>query len=104
MINLIVVVSLVFLVARCFVPSRPFETFSWPGTYEALAHIWVGFLIAEATRLLVAQFAECAPHEPVCLHRGKTAEAQQAAKAALVMLMALNAVEVLCFLLQWGAE
>lgn len=39
----IVLASCIVAAARFSVPSHGF---SWPGTYEAIAHIWVGFLIA----------------------------------------------------------
>jgi hypothetical protein len=38
----IIVASVAVAVGRFTVPSHGF---SWPGTYEAIAHIWVGVLI-----------------------------------------------------------
>lgn len=42
---LIFVISLVFAGGRFNIPH---QNPSWPGTYEAFAHIWVGMLIAFA--------------------------------------------------------
>jgi hypothetical protein len=38
----LIILSLLVAVGRFLVPGH--ES-SWPGTYEAMAHIWVGFLI-----------------------------------------------------------
>lgn len=42
---MIVLLSVVVALIRLFVPTH---TVSWPGTYEAFAHIWCGYLIALA--------------------------------------------------------
>lgn len=40
----IILGSIIVAAGRFTIPSRP--VFTWWGTYEALAHIWVGMLIA----------------------------------------------------------
>lgn len=45
---LIIVTSLLVVALRFTVPDRP--VFTWPGSYEALAHIWVGVLICLAVQ------------------------------------------------------
>jgi hypothetical protein len=37
--------SLVVGLLRFSVPTRGLDTFSWPGSYEALAHLWLGVLV-----------------------------------------------------------
>jgi hypothetical protein len=39
----IILLSLLVAIGRFFIPGH---NLTWPGTYEAFAHIWVGFLIA----------------------------------------------------------
>lgn len=45
--DLIVFTLALVIVGRCTVPGHGL---SWPGTYEAAAHIWVGWLLAVCFR------------------------------------------------------
>lgn len=40
-----ILLTILFVIGRLTVATRPFSKFSWNLTYEALAHLWVGILI-----------------------------------------------------------
>lgn len=44
---IIVLLSILVALGRFFVPGHDL---SWPGTYEAFAHIWVGYLLCLSIR------------------------------------------------------
>jgi hypothetical protein len=41
----LIIVSVLCAAGRLVIPGHKL---SWPGTYEAMAHVWVGFLLAVA--------------------------------------------------------
>jgi hypothetical protein len=43
LVYIVIVLSLLTAIGRFFIPGH---NLTWPGTYEAFAHIWVGYLIA----------------------------------------------------------
>lgn len=70
--TLLIIASLLVAIGRFTIPGHPLT--GWPGTYEAFAHIWMGFLIAVA-----------------CIDTTSR-------KNALILLGALSALEVVKFL------
>lgn len=59
--GLLVVLSLLVALGRLTVPTRPLS--GWPLTYEALAHLWVGVLLAVA----VCRWREAEGKPAACL-------------------------------------
>lgn len=73
----VVIASVVVGGLRFFVPSHDL---SWPGSYEAIAHIFVGFLIA------------------MMIPPETTAEYKERIPALIACFVAITAVELFCFL------
>jgi hypothetical protein len=90
---LIFALSLSVGLLRFSVPTRGFDTFSWPGTYEALAHLWLGVLIGAG---LIGTPENLKTWQPMA----DAVEEMVFRIAAWVCLGLLTVLEVVMFL--WG--
>lgn len=82
----ILAISLLVTVGRFFVPGHGL---TWAGTYEAFAHLWVGYLICQCAGCAFASHWDWRPIEPsIAWHRFWS---------FLALLTVMCAVEIVMF-------